>query len=130
MTKLLEMTVLEQIVEYQVRNRQVGHTTAMLEGVGSTAQAPLIVVGNSHQAHWIAQEISRRFAIERTRAKEMVITVHAIKRGALNDIKGRPLVIDNIGLWELALDVSEQRRKLLIEKFNQAEQEGMKNRES
>jgi hypothetical protein len=124
MKKLTKLTtILERIVAYQIRNRQVGHTSLMIDGIAycTEKKAPLYVVGNTHQKEWMAQQLQSRLGCDRSYAKSLVLTTHEIENGVLDKITGRPLVVDNIGLFMLAMDVSDKRKELLLEKFREDE---------
>lgn len=121
--KLTEMTALELVVDYQLRNRQVGHTAALLNGILDShfTETPIIIVANGMQAQHLELEIVQR-GYDRGRARDMVMIIDHVKRGGLKDIKGRPLVVDNFALYQMALEVDEQRREILMKQFNEAEQ--------
>lgn len=89
---------LKSIVEYQVYNRQVGHTTTMLNGVVNNPNA-LVLVGNSHQVQWMIRELTQRgWTMEQ--AKKSVLSIHHLQNG-LFGLRDRPLILDNVVLFEL-----------------------------
>lgn len=118
----MELTVLEEIVRYQVANRQIGHTSLMLKGFGKYltdfedgGYLPLIVVGNMTQKDHMSRQLVTDFNLDMATARDCVTTVGQIKNGYLKGIYRRPLVIDNIGLFELALDLNDNRKQLMEE---------------
>lgn len=110
--KETKLTVLERIVEYQTRNHQVGHTKTMIAGLQNNKNA-LVVVGGPTHAHWMRAKLISEYAWTQDEANNSIITVGQIRRGYLNAVKDRPLVIDNVGLFSLALEISDDRKEFL-----------------
>ncbi len=89
---------LRAIVEYQLYNRQVGHTQAMLNGAGRTENI-FIVVGNSMQGEHIANRLHKEWGV--ANPKNNIVTLDALMSGKLAGHNDRPMVLDNVALYEL-----------------------------
>lgn len=118
----MKLTALERIVDYQCRNRQVGHTTFMLDGILGTKK-PIIIVGDANQRQWMTAQLKKFFNISKADANELIFTVAQVNRGCLDDISGRPLAIDNVGLFAIAMDCAKNQDELFKE-FMKSEMNG------
>jgi hypothetical protein len=98
----------EQIVRYLEINRQVGHTTAILEGAKNV---DALVI--AHNFDW-AQELSNpnfqkpytgeKFELKRRNPNSQIST---LSLSSLNNLRGehRPILLDNAALYVLLRDI-------------------------
>lgn len=89
---------LKKIVQYQLYNRQVGHTTTMLEGAANNKKVS-ILVGNNMQGEHIRRKLVKDHGWTIGDAKEAVITLHQLKD--LSFGIDRPLILDNVAYFEM-----------------------------
>ena len=112
-TKILNQ--LQGFANYFGVVRQVGHTTAMLEGAKNISS--IIITHNNEAAKRISENISKnnKYHLVKRPAGEKIIAISITDD--LNKLRGMdmPIVFDNAALYTLFSDAAAEMDRLVIE---------------
>jgi len=107
-------TKIEKLNDLYISSRQVGHTTAMLEGLRKVGKG-IVVCINEHNKKYLQDNIiSNNYS--RIINTNILKNIRIFTLNQLDSMKGLsvPIVVDNASFIELAREVKELRNKLNI----------------